>query len=102
MSWGKSIQNIGVVLYQQLNKDMQLTVEPTIGQILKNDYEVKDIKIYTKKVMFEKIEFYTLFLQKGEEKRTAEFCKRRMIVESFDTFHTSSGSKSSHKAYKSW
>jgi hypothetical protein len=81
---------------------MKLTVEPTIGQILKNGYEVKYIKIYTKKVMFEKIEFYTLFLQKGDEKRTAEFCKRRMIVESFDMFHTSSGSKSSYKAYVSW
>lgn len=81
---------------------MKLTTQPIKGQILENGYEVKDIKIYTKKVMFEKIEFYTLFLQKGDEKRTAEFCKRRMIVQSFDMFHTSGGSKSSYKAYKSW
>ena len=73
---------------------MKLTTQQIKGQILKNGYEVKDIKIYTKKVMFEKIEFYTLFLQKGDEKR--------MTVQSFDMFHTSGGSKSSYKAYKSW
>jgi len=81
---------------------MKLSTEPIKGQVLKTGYEVKDIKIYTKKVMFEKIQFYTLFLQKGDEKRTAEFNKRLMTVESFDMVHTSGGSKSSYKIYKSW
>lgn len=76
--------------------------EPKQGQILDNGYKVVEIKKTTKRYGSDVVKFHTLFLQKGDEKRVAEFNDRKMIVEPFETTEICTGSKQTSKIYKSW
>ena len=81
---------------------MKLQSEPKQGQILENGYEIISIEKKVKRYGKDIVKFHTLFLQKGNEKRIAEFNDRKMIVEPFQTFEFSTGSKQTSKAYKTW
>ena len=76
--------------------------KPKQGQILDNGYEVVVIKKTTKRYGRDIVKLHTLYLQKGNEKRIAEFNDRKMIVEPFETTEMSTGSKQTSKIYKSW
>jgi hypothetical protein len=81
---------------------MKLENEPKQGQILENGYKIMSIEKRIKKYGRDVVKFHTLFLQKGSEKRIAEFNDRKMIVEPFATTEICTGSKQTTKTYKSW
>jgi hypothetical protein len=81
---------------------MKLQNEPKQGQILDNGYEVVSIEKRLKRYGRDIVKFHTLFLQKGNDKRVAEFNDRKMIIEPFQTTEICTGSKQTTKIYKSW
>jgi hypothetical protein len=81
---------------------MKVVNEPKVGEMLSNGYEVVSIEKRVKRYGRDIVKFHTLFLQKGNEKRVAEFNDRKMIVEPFQTTEICTGSKQTSKIYKSW
>ena len=81
---------------------MKLKTEPKEGQILENGYKIISVEKKIKKYGRDIVKFHTLFLQKGTEKRIAEFNDRKMVVESFETTEICTGSKQTTQIYKTW
>jgi len=81
---------------------MKFQNEPKQGQILENGYTIVSIEKKVKRYGKDIVKFHTLFLQKGNEKRVAEFNNRKMIIEPFQRTEICTGSKQTTKTYKSW